>query len=461
MLENLTRILTRRLAQATAGQARPTRGEAVALVTGRSHEGAVPDVLAATTSASPRSAISVDARESLVDALGRLDPALRDHATVVVVAGLDVEQLPQLLRQVDRTVAIVGDEAEARLLGELAAEHGVRGQAVEVVLGAGLVPESLPTPGGAPDAARVVRSMRGEAGAPAADDIAWLGRHLARTKLGLALGAGGAKGYAHVGALHVLEEAGYRIERVSGSSIGAVVGMWVALGMTPAEIEATMRETFTPETVAETLKISLSGQASGYDAMLQLLREITGERTFEDCRIPLAIMAADLTDRVPAPFRQGPLYEALIAATALAGVFPPHELGGHRLVDGLAIDPTPTAAVIEDGADVTMSVNLIPRETLAAWPGQEPPPAEESVRRGSRMLDTLLEVMDLAQLDTSERGAALADVVITPRFGPGAGGLPAGRPFPDGRPRGHRGPATGAPGAGQAAVRRSHQLEEE
>ena len=76
--------------------------------------------------------------------------------------------------------------------------------------------------------------------------------------------------------------------------------------------------------------------------------------------------------------------------------------------------------MIEDGADVTVSVNLIPRETLDAWPGQAPPEPEEERQRRPGMLDTLLEVMDLAQLDTSERNAALADVAITPRFGPGS-----------------------------------------
>jgi hypothetical protein len=59
------------------------------------------------------------------------------------------------------------------------------------------------------------------------------------------------------------------------------------------------------------------------------------------------------------------------------------------------------------------------RETLAAWPGREPPPPAPE-KRGSRMLETLLEVMDLSQLDTSVRHAALADVVMTPRFGPGS-----------------------------------------
>ena len=62
-------------------------------------------------------------------------------------------------------------------------------------------------------------------------DAAWLGRHIARTKLGLALGAGGAKGYAHVGALYELEAAGYTVDYVGGSSIGAIVGACIAMGL--------------------------------------------------------------------------------------------------------------------------------------------------------------------------------------------------------------------------------------
>jgi NTE family protein len=127
----------------------------------------------------------------------------------------------------------------------------------------------------------------------------------------------------------------------------------------------------------------------------------------------------DLTEATSAPLREGPIWEALLASTAVPGMFPPHEREGHRLVDGVALVPVPTGAVAADGADITVSVNLMSRETLAAWPGQEPPPPEEE-KPGSRMLKTLLEVMDLSQLDTSVRHAALADVVVTPRFGPGS-----------------------------------------
>jgi NTE family protein len=128
-------------------------------------------------------------------------------------------------------------------------------------------------------------------------------------------------------------------------------------------------------------------------------------------------MAVDLVERAPAPLRQGPLWEALLAATALAGVFAPFEREGHRLVDGLALVPVPTGALLEDGADVTVSVNLIGRETLPSWPDSAPPqPPAGRRRRG--VLDNLLEVMDLSQLAESVRHAELADVAITPMFGP-------------------------------------------
>ena len=102
----------------------------------------------------------------------------------------------------------------------------------------------------------------------------------------------------------------------------------------------------------------------------------------------------------------------------MAGVFPPQERDGQRLVDGLALVPVPTGALMQAGADVTLAVNLIGRETLPSWPGG-PPPEPPPGRRRRGVLDNLLEVMDLSQLSESVRHAELADVVITPRFGPG------------------------------------------
>ncbi len=250
-----------------------------------------------------------------------------------------------------------------------------------------------------------------------ADDVAWLGRHLARTKLGLALGAGGAKGYAHVSVLRMLEQAGYTVDYVAGSSIGAIVGAWIGLELDSTEIEETMRRAFREEVVAQIFKLSFGGTSSGLDVMTELLREVTQEKTFDDLAIPLIVMAADLVERRPATMTDGVLWPSLLAATSVAGLFPPFERDGQRLVDGIALVPVPTDAVRSAGADITVAVNLISRSVLPAWPGDESQP-EEPKSPGSRMLETLLEVMDLAQLDSSERHAARADVAITPRFGP-------------------------------------------
>ncbi len=130
-------------------------------------------------------------------------------------------------------------------------------------------------------------------------------------------------------------------------------------------------------------------------------------------------MAVDLTARAPVVQRQGPLWEALLAALSVAGVFPTQERNGHRLIDAIALVPVPTAAVLEDGADIVVSVNLLGTESLESWPGvPDEPEGEPAKPRRRGPLDTILEAMDLSQLDTSARHAALADVVITPRFGP-------------------------------------------
>jgi NTE family protein len=359
ILENLTKILTSRLAVTTARVADSrTRGEVVALLVAESADESVPAVLAATEAASARPVTSLDLRSSL-DALERLDDLLAEHGTVVLLAGAG--QGGSATEAADRT-------------------------------------ERLDAPPG---------------------DVARLGRHLARTKLGLALGAGGAKGYAHIGALQVLEEAGYTVDFVAGSSVGAMIGAWVALGLGADEIDGLMRDAFTPDVIDEVFKLSLSGGSTGVAAMERVLRETTSEQTFDDLAIPFVAMTVDLNAQQAAPVTEGPLWEALLAATALAGMFPPREQDGQRLVDGLALVPVPTDAVVELGADVTVAVNIISRQTLPAWPG-EVPPAEPTRGPRSRMLDTLLEVMDLAQLDSSERHAARADVPITPRFGPGS-----------------------------------------
>ncbi len=414
ILVNLIRTQRERLFRVNARSAETERGEEIALVAGPSLLGTVGPLVSGARAASPRPIIFLDRKLSFAGALTAADDLVAQHGTVLIPAELEPETVGVLLDEVDRVVALAGTAAEAERLGELSA--AAQGQRLEVVLvgdEAAAVGRSWP----ADSPIEVVRVCPRQPDFPLADaDLTWIARHLTRTKLGIALGAGGAKGYAHVGVLQVLEEAGYVVDYAGGSSIGGFVATHLALGHDADRIDERFRAAFNPDAVASLFSTPFGGGSTGVEVLTRLLQEATEGRCFADAVIPLVIMAVDLTDRAPAPQREGPLWEALLAALAVAGVFPPLERDGHRLVDGLALVPVPTTSVLEDGADLVLSVNLMGAETLERWPdGPEldPPPP----RRGRRgMLDTLLEVMDLSQLDTSARHAALADIVVTPRF---------------------------------------------
>jgi NTE family protein len=398
---NLSRIVSRRLARTRRTQFRE-RGEAVALLVGRSAEGVLPNIVHATESASARPVAVLDGRDSLEQSLAALADAVLAHGTVLVLGSAD-GNVSSIIDHTSRAVAVV-DEDEADALATLPTP-------VEIAL--------LGVGRSSPDGViRVLREDEHGPGGFSPDDVDWLGRHLARTKLGLALGAGGAKGYAHVGALYVLEDAGYTVDFVAGASIGAIVGALLGLGLGAAAIEQSLRRAFNPERVAEMFKVTMTGASR--EIVADAFREATDDRTFDHLVVPLSVMTVDLVSRRPATVTDGPLWEALLAATSLAGMYPPYERGDQRLVDGLALVPVPTGAAMELGADVTLSVNILNRDTLEAWPGDADVPDPPPARLGSMMVDTLLDVMDLSQLDASIRHAELADVVVSPRFGPGS-----------------------------------------
>jgi NTE family protein len=363
LLANLTRVLSRRLATAHDRTVASRRGEAVGIAFEASLLPMAKDVVAAAEAATPKSVGLLE-----LDGINALDRMLAESAFVLVPVEATERSLRQLQVHMDRVV---------------------------------LVDRSVLDP----------------------DDprsIARLGRQVTRTRIGLALGAGGAKGFAHVGVLHVLEDAGYTVDFVAGSSIGAIVGACLGMGMDAAEIDAALRKRFSPDVVKSVFSLSFSGTSSGYETMKGLTSELAGDRSFADLSVPLTVMTVDLATRQPVPLHEGRLDEALLAGTALAGLFPPFRRGRQRLVDGLALVPVPTDSAVALGADITVSVNLMSRDTLPAWPG-EPAPEDEGAAAESkpqRLLETLLEVMDLAQLDASVRHAAKADVSITPQFGP-------------------------------------------
>lgn len=416
ILANMVRLMRSDLTRAHA-RAGSRRGEQVALAFADSVAALRLPLVSAATKASPRPVIALDRELSLAGSVVAADQVASGGVTVILNSEFDPASLAAVAGEVDRVIVFAGSPVETARLGVLHRHAGAHGDPTEVVLvGDEAAPASQAWPSDSP--LRVIRRCRRvREHQISATDLGWLARHITRTKLGLALGAGGAKGFAHLGVLDVLERAGYAIDYVSGSSIGAIVGTCIALGMQADGIDDALRHAFDPGTVAAIFKRSLGG-AAGFDLLAQRLRETTGDRTFDDTLIPLSVMTVDLSARAPAPLREGPLWQALLAATALAGVFRPYERDGRRYVDGMALVPVPTGAVLDDGADVTVAVNLLSENMLDRWPGRGVPAPVSESRRRPGLLDTLLEVMDLSQVDDSIRHAALADVVVSPCFGP-------------------------------------------
>jgi NTE family protein len=427
---NLARILGKRLASSNAAL-RGTSHEVVALIVGGGHPYLAARVLEAACRATSRPAAIVDLRGArdaiappslaptwampgqayaaagVAQALEHLDRLETAHEMVILVVGSEQSELARLLARANRVVALASrGEALA-----LAPHLGAGRRRAELVLLGVAGDDSIPPL----FEGRVARRCAAE---PTSSDIAWLGRHLSRTKLGLALGAGGAKCFAHAGVIDALQRAGYTVDCVSGSSMGAVMAVWLALGMSGADIADTLSRQWAPRPVVD--EIFRKGAAGdGLRILEQLLRETTGDRSFADLEMPATVMAADLAGRCPAPITSGALWEALMAALAIPGLYPPWLRGEQHLVDAVSLTPVPTESAIAAGADITIAVNLLGREALPSWPATAAMAgsAATTVRPG-HVRDTVVEVLELAQVDASARQAARADVAITPKFGP-------------------------------------------
>ena len=428
---NLARILGARLASSNSA-IRGTGHDVVALVVGMERPYLADRVLEAARLATPRPVAILDLRgasdatvraafaparavpgqacavASVAQALEHLDRLEGTQELAILVVSGEQGELARLLARAHRVAAIASRDEALALAPRLRA---ARRPADLVLLG---VPgdESLP-----PRAEYRVRRCADE---PMASDLAWLGRHLSWTKLGLALGAGGAKCFAHAGVIDVLQRAGYTVDYVSGSSMGAVMAVWLALGMSGADIADTASKQWAAGPVVD--EIFRKGAAGdGLRVLGRLLRETTGDRSFSDLETPATVMTADLAGRCSAPLTSGALWEALMAALAIPGLYPPWVRGNQRLVDAVSLTPVPTESAIEAGADVTIAVNVLGRECLPAWPATPAggtAPVAVAPRPGHAR-DTVVEVLELAQVDASARQAARADVPITPQFGPG------------------------------------------
>lgn len=194
-------------------------------------------------------------------------------------------------------------------------------------------------------------------------------------KIGLALGGGGAKGLAHILAIQKLDDLGLSVSSLSGSSIGAVIAVLYASGLSGKEIEAIYHSLFVhngnfwQELFAKqdrgikwydllTPGFNSSSGMFHIDEFLDFVIKKVGVNTIEQLKVPVKIVAADFWQRKAVVFSRGDLKQALKASVSLPGIFSPVQIGEKILVDGGAVNPVPFD-LLDSDCDITIAINVL------------------------------------------------------------------------------------------------------
>ena len=217
----------------------------------------------------------------------------------------------------------------------------------------------------------------------------------ARTRIALALGSGGARGYAHIGAIQVLDERGFEIIAIAGSSMGALVGGLRAAGKLDEYTEWALG--LSQLDVLRLLDPSLSaaGAIRGQKVFAKV-GELFDGALIEDLPVPYTAVAADLLARREVWFQSGPIAAAIRASISIPGVFTPVMLNGRLLADGGLMNPVPIAPTVGVHADATVAVSLSgDRRTSDVGPptseSAEERPVEEWAERFRRSAANLFD----------------------------------------------------------------------
>jgi NTE family protein len=176
-------------------------------------------------------------------------------------------------------------------------------------------------------------------------------------KIGLALGGGAARGFAHVGVIQVLEEAGLHPDLVAGTSAGSLVAAIYASGKTGAQLQR-VAETMEEATIADwTLPLFSRGVLRG-EALARYVNGQVGFKLIEDMPVPLGIVATDLNTGRDVVFQRGDTGTAVRASSAVPAVFQPVRISGRDYVDGGLVSPVPVRAARKMGAELVIAVDI-------------------------------------------------------------------------------------------------------
>ena len=173
----------------------------------------------------------------------------------------------------------------------------------------------------------------------------------------LVLGSGGARGYAHIGAIEMIEKEGYIIKSISGSSMGALVGGLYAAG----KLEEYKKWVLTLDAIEIVQLVDFTFAGGGIvngDDIYREIERIIGDVKIEELPIPYTAVASDIDNRKEVWFQKGKLIDTVRASIAIPTVLTPVMKNGNILVDGGVLNPLPITPVLSDGNDLIIAVNL-------------------------------------------------------------------------------------------------------
>lgn len=220
-----------------------------------------------------------------------------------------------------------------------------------------------------------------------------------RPKIGLALGSGGARGFAHIGVLKVLEEHNIPVDYLAGSSMGSMVAAFYASGIKPDMMEKlalNLKRKHWLDVIVPNLGF-VAGQK-----IKELIRLLTHGKHIEQLNIPLAIVATDIERGERVVFREGPIDQAVRASISIPGIFVPEKVDGRLLVDGGVIDRVPITVAKELGSDIVIAVDVAQFDTQI---------------QVNSIFEVIAQAIDVMEREILRHRIVSADLVIRPDVG--------------------------------------------
>ncbi len=219
-----------------------------------------------------------------------------------------------------------------------------------------------------------------------------------RPKIGLALGSGAARGFAHIGVLQVFIENNVQIDYIAGCSMGAFIGALYATGSDIFFFERLLPH-FETKKILD-FSLSRHGLIKG-EKIRELIKLLTKGRNIEDADIPFCCVAVDLSSGRLHVFDKGPICEAVRASISIPGIFIPYKTDGKIYVDGGIIERLPLETLKSMGADITIGVDV-------AYKG-------ENQKTPGGVMDVMAQVMNVMSWEIAKNKVYKADILILPK----------------------------------------------